>query len=340
MVTILLDNAPLLRELKARRYFMKELKRKIPNLDFASSDTEIREQVLTKSLVSEEKHQSCGKVLFNCTLRPILRIFNMYLEPQVLLEKIGQKTELIKELQQKQYPVTSVIVTFETENGKRTALESLQLSTINLWRQDITNSNHAFKDRLLHLIEPTEPSALRILSLDVPFTKRVIQFTITLSITIGLIALSAWWVSETRNSSGAFWAGILTTTLNILIPVVVRLLLLIENHPREDDRQRSLYIKVTLFRWVNTAITTKFVVPFVDTLGSGKNDLMVAITGIVLAEIYLAPLLSILDIMGNLSKHYYAPRATLLEQMFLCFKGTYYNLADKYTVSRELCVMR
>lgn len=331
MVTIILDNAVLLRQLKARRFFMKELQRKIPTLDFNCSPAQIREQVITKSMANQEKVESCSKKLFNITLRPIFRIFNHYLETQVLLERIVQKTELIQEHQKKEYPVSSVIVTFETEKGKRTALEALQLSTIELWRQNTVDAQHAFKGKLLRLIEPTEPSALRMLTLDVPFSKRVIQFMITLIITIALIVLSYFWVTHTRNTSGAFWAGILTTFLNIIIPVVVKVLLLIENHPREDDRQRSLYIKVTLFRWVNTAITAKFAVPSTHTLGAGKNDLIVAITGIVLAEIYLAPLISILDIMGNLSKHYYAPRATVIEQLFICFKGTYYNLADKYT---------
>ncbi len=56
-----------------------------------------------------------------------------------------------------------------------------------------------------------------------------------------------------------------------------------------------------------------------------------AINGILLAEIWIAPLVTLLDIVGNISKHYYAPRATVKEQLFLCFTGTYYNLADKYT---------
>lgn len=85
--------------------------------------------------------------------------------------------------------------------------------------------------------------------------------------------------------------------------------------------------------FVLIAIMARFVVPLTHTLGNDKTDLLVAITGILVAEIWISPLLALCDIMGNLSKHYYAPRATTLEQLFLCFKGTYYNLADKYTVS-------
>ena len=36
--------------------------------------------------------------------------------------------------------------------------------------------------------------------------------------------------------------------------------------------QRSLYIKITLFRWMNTAIVTRVITPFVATLGVDKID--------------------------------------------------------------------
>ncbi len=229
----------------------------------------------------------------------------MYLDPQVLLERIRMKTELIEELQQKDYDVSSVIVTFESESGKRTALEALSASRIAVKTQNTAGKKEEdlFRGRILDVIEPSEPSAIQYLNLDVGLIKRIVQFLITLTITLALVILSGWTVNLTRERSGAFAAGILTTSFNIVIPFIVRLLLLIESHTREDDRQRSLYIKVTIFRWVNTAIATKFVVPFTSTLGTETDDLLVGISGILVAEIWVAPLLSILDIMGNLNKH-------------------------------------
>ena len=333
LVTIILNNAPLLRALRARRYFRKELLRRIPDADL--DDEDLGRSVLDKAMNIKGKRRSIPKVLFNCTLRPILRIFSMYLDPEVLLEKIKLKTKEIKELQKQSFDVSSVIVTFESESGKRTALEALSVSKLAVKTQKAAHNK--FRGELvLDVIEPSEPSAIQYLNLDVSVMKRVIQFTITLVITLGLVALSAFAVASTRASIGPFWAGNLTTGFNIIIPFIVRLLLLIESHSREDDRQRSLYIKVTIFRWVNTAIATKFVVPFTSTLGSDKDDLLVGISGILVAEIWIAPLLSILDFMGNLNKHYFAPRATVKEHLFLCFKGTYYNLADKYTVSSNI----
>lgn len=97
-----------------------------------------------------------------------------------------------------------------------------------------------------------------------------------------------------------------------------------------------MYIKILVFRWVNTAITIKFIVSLTDTLSAEKQELLPAINGIFVSEMFVVPVLSILDIMGNLSKHYFAPRATTTLQMNLCFKGTPYNLAEKYTVSSVL----
>ncbi len=335
LVTIILNNAPLLRALKARRYFRKELQRRIPDTDL--DGTNLSASVLSKATNLKAKRTSIAKKLFNITLRPILRIFNMYLDPEVLLKKIKEKTNEVKELQKQNHDVSNVIVTFESESGKRTALEALTASKLAVKRQNTTGKKCLFRGELiLDVIEPSEPSAMSYLNLDAGLLKRAIQFSITLSITIGLVALCGYAVAITRANVNSFWAGILTTSFNIIIPFIVRLLLIIETHSREDDRQRSLYIKVTIFRWVNTAIATKFAVPFTSTLGSEKDDLLVGIFGILLAEIWIVPLLAFLDIMGNLNKHYFAPRATVKEHMFLCFKGTYYNLADKYTVSQSV----
>lgn len=288
LVTIILNNTSLLRALRARRYFRKELQRKLPGLDLNDPDERnLTEAVLQKSKASQDKSKSVFKYCFNFSLRPILRVFGMYLDPEILLQKIKDKTSEIKELQKQQYNVASVIITFETEAGKRTALNALQKSAFDRARNNTAEKDHLFRGKhVLDLIEPSEPSAVRYVNLDIPLRKRIIQFSITFLITVALVILSGFLVYITRKRSGAFYAGILTTSLNVVIPFVVNLLMLIENHPREDDRQRSLYIKVTLFRWVNTAITTKFVVPFTSTLGNQKDDLLVAITAILIAEIW------------------------------------------------------
>jgi len=52
----------------------------------------------------------------------------------------------------------------------------------------------------------------------------------------------------------------------------VRSIVSYEKHFDEGSMQRSLYIKITLFRWMNTAIITRLITPFVATLGTDKID--------------------------------------------------------------------
>ena len=117
----------------------------------------------------------------------------------------------------------------------------------------------------------------------------------------------------------------------MLIPLILRIILLIEHHPTETSRQKSLYTKMTFFRWFNTAIAVKLLTPFTSTLDEESDSLIPAINGIFVSEIFLVPLFGVLDIMGNISRHVFAPRARTTHQMLLCFKGMQYNLADKYT---------
>ena len=54
------------------------------------------------------------------------------LPPEDLLRKIKTLTKEIKELQEKEYSASKVFVTFETEEGQRTALDALKVGLIDL----------------------------------------------------------------------------------------------------------------------------------------------------------------------------------------------------------------
>ena len=205
-------------------------------------------------------------------------------------------------------------------------------------RMEGKDRDHLFRgERVLHVVEPEEPSGICYQDLAASLTSRVIRSMITLLLTVGLITLCAYLVQTVRKTKGPFWAGIFTSVSNMIIPNIVKLILLAEKHDTEGNRQRSLYIKVTIFRWFNTVIMTRILSGFSTVLGRESDDLLVAINGIFIIEMFFIPALSLLDLPGNLSKHYVAPRAKTQDQMFLCFKGSVYNLAEKYAVSVVLC---
>lgn len=48
-------------------------------------------------------------------------------------------------------------------------------------------------------------------------------------------------------------------------------------------------------------------------------------------EMFVSPLLRYFDVMSIIKRHYFAPRAKTEEQMFACFNGGWYNLAERFT---------
>jgi len=331
--TIILNNQDLLRKLILRRNLREELRTWLPDTNL-NNDSSVQFDIETQLKEMKENATTCS-CIFQKLFKPLLNKIGMALGPQDLYERIQETTKEIKELQIKDYDVSHVIVTFETENSQRTCLQALTTSRLDIRKQNTEGkSAELFREEVVLDVErPYEPSSFRYLDLDVTYVKSIIQQSITFCMTIGLLAIGGFMVTETRDSAGPLAAGILTSVLNIIIPLFVNIMLLFEQHEDESERQRSLYMKITIFRWINTAVMPRIVTPMSSYLGTGKNDLLKAIGGQFFSEIFFVPLLSILDIMGNVNKHYFAPRAKTQHQMYSCFQGTPYNIAERYTVS-------
>lgn len=333
-VTVLISNELFLKQLLIQRLLRKELQKWLPDFH----DFENKEAVLAackeRQVEVDNESISFSRLIW-LAARPFAKPFKRLCSPIEVYEKILETSKMIVEMKAQDYGVADVVVTFETEEGQRNALKSLSTGKLDVRCNKVDNMTPSdlFKGRVLDVREPAEPSAIRYLDLNTNGLKTFIQSMITLAITIGLVIGGGVLVHLTRKGTTPFVAGLLTSTLNMLVPLIIKLLMLIEKHQNEDNRQKSLYLKVTLFRWVNTAITVKFVTPVTHTLGADKTDLIGAINGILMSEMFFVPLLGMLDIMGNLSKHWFAPRAKTIQQMLLCFKGTAYNIAEKYTVS-------
>jgi hypothetical protein len=258
-VTVTLDNEALLRNTFYYRNFRSQLLRKIP------ADTDVNDEKATKAAIAkylEENGSSyyiesgCIGWILKYLVVPPCNLFNMLLPPDKLYSKMLALKEKIKELQEKEYKVSQVFVTFETEEGQRTALSALQLGLLDILTENkkAVAQNCLFRGNLLHVVQPPEPNAVRWLDLDDSPMSIFIRSLITLIITLGLIALSSVCIFFTRRRIGPFWSGILTTCFNSTIPQVIKILMWFEPHQSEGGFQISLYSKITLYRWVLTAI--------------------------------------------------------------------------------------
>jgi hypothetical protein len=74
--------------------------------------------------------------------------------------------------------------------------------------------------------------------------------------------------------------------------------------------------------------------PFTTSISASRKSLINQVCAVFIAEILTANVLQYIDIGGQIQRHYFAPRATDQEKMNMCFRGTPYDLAERYTVRK------
>ena len=125
-------------------------------------------------------------------------------------------------------------------------------------------------------------------------------------------------------------SSFLITCFNLFTPRVVKLLTSYESHPHESSVSASQYLKVTAFRWTNTALVTTLITPFTDTLQNGEF-LIKSIFTMFMFDLVTSPTLQLLDIGGNLRRHLFGPRKSDQRRMNLDFRAATFDVSDKYT---------
>lgn len=265
--------------------------------------------------------------LNNTTAGKLAHMFHIKTDYAKLIHQVEVKTAKIKELQEKNYKVTRVFVTFEKEDDQRETVAMLKKA-----RKIDSNSELLFrKTDALSVSEAEEPTSIRYQDLHVGAWTTFLQSTGTLLLTFGLIAITSYVLAIARNNKLSRFAGYLTKGFNSASPKILKALMMFEQHKSESSWQTSFYLRMTIFRWFNTSIVLRLINPFKNTIGNEPDDLLPIMSGIFVAELTISWVTSYLDIGGSLQKHVLAPRAKSQAQMNLAFKGTYYNLAERYT---------
>ena len=136
-------------------------------------------------------------------------------------------------------------------------------------------------------------------------------------------------IAMARDSSITL-SAIVIIILNNLSPEAVRFLTSFESHVNETSYASSVYVKVTLFRWVNTAIITAIITPFMYTAQDGQH-LIEGIRILFTAELVQRPLVQLTDWQGNLQRHLFAPRSKDQRRMNLLFSSKEYSIGERYT---------
>ena len=258
------------------------------------------------------------------------------LNAETIQQRIAVIDEMIKiDLSERQYDVSEVFVVYETEEAQQAALQALQLPGLKVARNDTSgvDDNLIFRGtQLLYCVEPKEPDTIRWQDLDETLTQQLKQQILTFFLTAFAILCGCAVVVYCRKNYGAVYAALAVTAVNTVAPNVCHYIVNgFESHASEGGWQTSLYLKITVSRWITTAILTAMITPFTDTLENQADSLIPAMYAIFITEMLKAPATQLLDISGHMNRHVLAPRARDQKRMLNYFKGTAYALSERYT---------
>lgn len=230
--------------------------------------------------------------------------------------KLYRLNQEVTDLVSHNYTVSSIFVTFETEFMQRRVLQAMEDEEFKVGKVVLTAS------------EPNEPSTIRWNELNESLSSRVKQQIITFSITVGLIVAMTF-ITKAANEYSRTFSAYAIAIANSTFPMIAKLLTGTEKHPHESDKQGSLYFKIAIFRWINTAVVITIITPFTETLE--ETGLIRTIYKLFFAEIVTSTGLQLVDYMGHLNRHILAPRAPSQDAMNRNFQGTDFELAERYT---------
>lgn len=240
--TIAVDNDLLVKSLQERRECMRKIEMLV------EPGTSLDDLTLARIGAEIERGRNWFQNLLAMVLPGIPELFG---KATVLAAKI-------QGLAQQDYPVNNVFISFETEEAQRKVLTALSVGAIaanhNTVRVHRHNPQYLFRgDRVLRVKEPDEPSTVRWRDLNVKFPARFKQLVMTTLATIIAIVLIAILIWALHNINVA-WSALAIAATNGIFPTVAKILTMGESHASEGGVQTSLYFKIAVFRWVNTAI--------------------------------------------------------------------------------------
>lgn len=328
-VTVSIDNGALVNALVKHRDEKRRLKYLLLGVTKNAVDLDINRESDVPLLVESTPPTPCWK-------RP-LQSLGIMADARSCYANIKKLNELIRKLAEKEYEATDIFVTFETEAGQRKALSSLSTGKLAIAMQKggIDDDLKFRGDIMLDVSEPAEPSAVRWNDIATHWQRRLKGLVISTALTLVLLLLGAKFVLW-RNDNGDPNFALYIAGMNCIFPLLTRAIVDYEVHADEGSRALSLYFKITLFRWVNTAIIIMASTPFTSTLGDEEDDLMPRIYKIFFAELISAPSIALVDVVGFFKKHYMAPRAMTQKEVNSNFRGTKYELAERYATVTKL----
>eukprot|EP00587_Corethron_hystrix_P000893 CAMPEP_0113301106 /NCGR_PEP_ID=MMETSP0010_2-20120614/2474_1 /TAXON_ID=216773 ORGANISM="Corethron hystrix, Strain 308" /NCGR_SAMPLE_ID=MMETSP0010_2 /ASSEMBLY_ACC=CAM_ASM_000155 /LENGTH=1064 /DNA_ID=CAMNT_0000154675 /DNA_START=1736 /DNA_END=4930 /DNA_ORIENTATION=+ /assembly_acc=CAM_ASM_000155 len=242
------------------------------------------------------------------------------------------QTARARGLAQLRYPVHTVFIVFETEKAQRQCLTDLNCGKKTIWNNETEYlpRDHIFKERVLEVNEAPEPSEVRWIDLNVTFLSRVKLVAYIMSAFI-LVTTMLCKVVVICHRQSAYLTGFVISGFNTLFPYIAQYLTTLEKHASEGHVVASIFLKVGLFRILNTVLVVNWITPFTSTLDSSKSNLIPSIAIIFYADIITSHLSQLLDISSHIKRHVLAPRAMDQDAMNLKMTGTWFDISIQFS---------
>jgi hypothetical protein len=289
VVTIGIDNDLLVRSLVARREVLRRLELALDpgkSLDVLS---------LAKLSSKIEHERNSLQRLFSFILPGIPELFG----------RLTVLTARVQGLAQQDYKVRNVFITFEKESTTLRILSEFAMGDLAIhgWIRDAAQGKRHlyFRDRLLKIRQPEEPAAIRWQDLNSKAWNRILELLSTNLIGLGVMALFAYLITFAFERSTL--VGAVTVSLSSLVyQEFAKGLTALESHFSEGDVQASLYFKLGLFRFVNTAIIISVITPFTSSIQE-ESGLIPKVYAIFVAELVAINAARLADPLGHFQRH-------------------------------------
>jgi hypothetical protein len=336
-VTVAKDNGPLIKAMAARRAIMREIIMMIGNgeesveedddgiLDTTWGGMDFQQKISEKVPFSDKKAKTRALIMKTGAfgMKPMAKW-------KSALEKANASIQ--KALETANYRPSKVFITFEAEEGQRACLKALSQGILTAafdLGKDKMNADYVFKGiNVLDVKEAPEPSEIFWEDVDVTFRKRTKQQTITMFATALLVFGSVIACKALQVMVGPGGAAIWISLTNIAIPVVLKTICTtFEDHVSLNAQQMSLFLKLTFFRWMNTAVVIYLITDFDNflTVLAVKQ-----VQAVIIADAITTPIIRTLNIADTINQLVICRYATTQEKMNSYFLGTPWMVAERY----------
>jgi len=330
--TVVLKNKELIDNLIKRRILRRNLRNLLPEGLDIDDKTALKDAI--EDLINEQRTKDEKRSSFVRMLQPVFLRFKRLCGSSTgkeVLENIQLVEDKLKGLMDQSYDVSAVIVTFETEADQRNVFKCLDCGLLDIILNKPKNPSNLFQGRVLKLAQPVEPSAVYWGNVGGNKFVAVLGYIVTVLACAIAIATMAYLLSTTKEENPSS-SALLVLFLNLIVPMICTIITrTFESHESYGNEQTSIYIKITLFKWVNTAILFWIFTDFTKTLSPDKDDLLNKVAAIFVIELLVSPLLRVVDIVGQIKKHILAPRAKTQLSLNLYFQGAAVQLSERYT---------